>query len=489
MKQSARGPGWIGLFLMIVVVAVAAPVDTVRRLPRPALQRIMMCGKTWLSRPVADAEGNLYILWRQISGAVGNELVTSVFFQKLSADGTVAWDGTPRVPAQAMHSLADRGQAADAAGIAPDGQGGVFYLWASYLLRFDGAGRSLFPRGKMIRDQTHPLWRRPSAVRYLKNKREGVRDAELHPDGAGNALVTWRAQDSLQVNKITVDGRVLWGDAGLTLVSSTETKENGKCVGDGKGGAVALVAQGRYGQKAVIKFVSPEGRIVRTSAVLDIDLEDSNRWRMEPDGSGGIIVLYLESVHRDGDHLGYVVRLARYNAAGNRVYDLALAPLVHWKQMPKWLYLRTDRRGRALINWRNRVPGPATPTVISLARVEADGRQPWGRVLTIVKPGKEGSPYFNESGEMDMLAVGTRTHLLFELTKVHKEEETVFIRHQKVDAVGGFTRPGHGQNLTPEGGFTPFLVLLGGRAAAFWYDYRTIGVVKNQVVPVLRFMD
>lgn len=467
------------------------PVETVQSLPRPPLQRIMFNGKAWLSRPVADRQGNLYIVWRAISGAVYKELVTSVFFQKLKPDGRLAWGAQPKVPAQAMHSLGDRGQGAGSTGIAPDGKGGVYYLWASYLLRFDARGKTLWPKGKMIRRQDNELWRRPSRVRYLKSKREKIQDARLFPDGKGNALVFWRAPNSYRINKISHDGKRLWGDRGLPLVTNKETYERGTAVSDWNGGAVALVAHGRYGNKSIIKYINANGKVTRTSAVLNIDIQASPRWRAASDGMGGVVILYLKAVFQGGNHLGFMVHLSRYNRLGRLVYDETLSPLVHWKQKPERLYVRTDRQGNALANWRYKVNGTGgrPQFKIFIARLDKRGRQPWSRRVVIAKPGKSNNSYFNSSGTMELLAVGDVTYVLYELSRDVNNQETVFIILQKITKKGNFILNGPGRTLSQHGGFTPYLTKINNRPVAFYFDTKQVGKVSNQVVPMYVRLD
>jgi hypothetical protein len=135
------------------------------------------------------------------------------------------------------------------------------------------------------------------------------------------------------------------------------------------------------------------------------------------------------------------------------------------------------------------IGGAYSPTVIYMARVEANGSQPWGRTISIAKPGRQGSPYFNEAGVMEMLASGRRTHLVYELTRVHNDEETVFVMHQTVDSGGSFTQGTEGRSLTPDGGFTPYLLELNGKPAVFYYDYKLIGEIYNHVVPIYRLLE
>jgi len=485
MKKRVR---W-AVVLILLLVGVLFSIEQivlVTGLPKPPVQRIMMQGKHWVTRPIVDKNKNVFLLWRVISGAVYKELVTSVYFQKLSSAGRPIWGGIPKVPAQVMHSIADRSQGGDASGAAPDGKGGVYYLWASYLLHFNAEGINTWPKGKMVRRRSHILWRRPSAVRYLKSKRLPVRQVSLAADGMGNALVFWRARDSYRVNKITSVGKVLWGKTGIPLVTREETYEKGRGISDGRGGVVALVAYGRYGSKAIVKYYSSSGKLRRKSSVINFSLKDFGQWRIAPDGDGGILILYIKGVFRGMDHLGNRMHLARYNRHGRRVYEKILSPLVHWRNRMSWLSLQVDGKGTALANWRYR--SPVHNIDVYFTRVEKNGRQPWGRVLKITKPSTKGS-YVNESGKMEMLAIGGRTHLMYELMRDYKGRSTAHLMRQKISSSGGFAIPGLGKSVTPQGGFTAQLFRVGDRPAAIYYDTRKVGYISNHLVPILMFLE
>ena len=465
----------LGICFLVSMQASAAR-QLVNSLSSPPRQRILFNGAAWISSPVADGRGGVYFGWRAITGAVYKELVTSVYLYRLGAGGRFPWGARARIPVQAMHSLGDRGQAGGEVGIVPDGRGGIYYLWASYLLRFDREGRSLWPAGKQYLRKPGPLWRRPSRIRYIKSKRERIRDVRLFPDGKGNALVYWRSPNSVRVNKISAQGRCLWGSSGVELCNSKDTYEKGTGVAGWRGQAAALVAHGRYGNYCVVKFLSPQGKIVRRSRPFPFDLSGSSSWRIAADGSGGLVLLYFKSVFHDRLKTGSSVGLVRFNRFGGIVYNRLLTGYIPNARGPARPVLRVMQDGTALAGWHT--AGKIGGTLFCI-RVDRDGRSFW----------HHGAVRISASGQkrfrgLSFITKGKFTWLMYELSRKYRGQSTMFIRMQKIDGRGRKLYSGAGWEVSPGGGFYPFLVRSGGQISAFYYDTRQLGRVSGHNVPV-----
>jgi hypothetical protein len=169
---------------------------------------------------VSDGAGGAIVAWRDSGG---------IRAQHISASGQVLWSQGGRLvqrldidinpnayPGRALFKLS------------ADGMGGAFVTWqdrTEFPGQLDGPPVDLY--SQRIGPAGELLWGK--GVRT--GKVEPISDATVSavPDGAGGAIFAWNEyrtffrglhDDFLRLQKVTPDGRLLWGDEGVLVIAS-----------------------------------------------------------------------------------------------------------------------------------------------------------------------------------------------------------------------------------------------------------------------------
>ena len=461
--------------------------------------QIELNGPGSFSPPFSDAAGEGFVLYRCITGTRSRELVESLYFLKLRpgrTQGRLVISSS--IPAQAYFNVTQGHGARDAHGAASDGQGGVFYLWSASVLRIGDGGRRLWPPLKVRGGKQGRLWKYPGVL-YTTNLREKVRSATLDSDGMGHALVFWESDSGVRAQKIAPWGERQWGNEGILLSDRRNSRGGG--VGDGRGGAIVMVARDKPGARAKLHFISPKGQI-RRSIGSGITL-DHSRPILKSDGIGGLLVLYIQPVVRGGKRLGGEVHLARFHPDSGRVYDRALSPILPDHLEPGGFYLNVGTRGTALVSWRHLayhrkrpitlMPGiPAEPPEVKerivrrMARVNRDGSFAFKPVRLELTP--RAGYRRNDEGGIALLDAGEETLALLESLDPTTRRLVLF--RQRIASDGSLASPGPGQAMiTGEwDSFRPFLWKFSERPVAVYFRRKKIGKSKQRYEPILEWL-
>ncbi len=478
---------------------VYSPVRLMTRLPSGPIEKIFLSGAAYISAPIVDENGNLFILWRGVSGAIGHELVESIFMQKLMPDGKPVFGTVPKVVSQFMFDNVDVSgrQAAEAQGLVTDGSGGCFYLCGAYVMRFGPMLDSLLPVGNPLRGHSEAIWRFPSSVRFTQDHYSWITSyVDIASDGLGGALVFWFDQPqgesptAVRAQRISPEGKALWGENGIALINNKEITPHGKAVSDGKGGAVAIVSMGEYGNDSMVVFFS-DGRRARTSVPLGIDVRDDECYRIAPDGLGGMYIFYEKSIiHGNTREQSSAMCLMRVSSDGKVAFDVCVDEFGGAKE----LYLRADEKC-ALLSWR-RTEAPDNPDEdypklhIHFARISQVGSNAYARAKMQIPAVVGQCEMPNDTGLLSMLADGEETYVLFESLVNDERSQTGVSTNvwlQKIDREGKMAYDSLGKRVHP--GYSPFLVRMNGRAAAVLFEALTTeDSTQDWAVPLFTFI-
>ncbi|HXK47511.1 MAG TPA: hypothetical protein PLT09_08705 [Deltaproteobacteria bacterium] len=230
-----------------------------------------------------DGEGGVIVSWYDGS---------DIYAQRLDADGDPMWtiDGVMVIEDD------------EDAWIAADGEGGAIimtYYGAVNRIAADGS----LPWG----EPDDPVVYSPSGDCWAP---------KIVPDGAGGAILTWVEDSYTAVQRINIDGDLLWGDGtNPLLLSETDDGECPRLVPDGHGGAIViwmddsddwLWAQKIDGAGDIVW--TPGGELISTDYVYGDTID------LAYDMNGGAFITW-----EDGDDdTGY----AQYiNASGDLVWN------------------------------------------------------------------------------------------------------------------------------------------------------------------------
>lgn len=488
------------LVLILPAGARAQEVRLLKKTPKAPVESIELNGPGQFSAPITDRERNGFLLWRCVTGKKSRELVESLYYLNIRSDQGAAKIRTrATIPAQAYFSLNQGHGAREIHGAVPDGQGGVFYLWSSSVVRIGADGKKLWPSLRGRPDKKGRLWKYPGVL-YTTNARDRIRSASIDTDGKGHALVFWESDSGFRMQKIAPWGERQWGERGISL--SQRRRELGRGVGDGKGGAIVLLARFDFPRSVRVKFISPAGKVVREiGAALNLDRD---RVLARSDGAGGMLLLYTEPVVRGGTRLGGEVHLARFHPDYGRVYDRALSPLLPEDLEPGGLFLNAGAGGTALASWRHLARRRKVPTALlpgippgpeevedrivrRLVRLSPSGRMFW-EPARIELPSRAGYRR-NDEGGVSLLDHGDDTLVLFE--SLDPARRRLVLYFQKIDASGKFVFPDAGRSIAEgrRNSLHPFLWKLRGEPAAVYYRKKSVGKHDVLYEPILEWLD
>lgn len=176
-----------------------------------------------------------------------------------------------------------------------------------------------------------------SAALILSNRPLSVRIAlQATRDGAGNVIVAWRDRQGINVQKIGLDGKLLWANGKVLEGTNPERAGFLKSVGDGQGGAIIAwedrsgLPSGRKDLAYIKAYSSPipvyaqrlsaSGETLWGKGVPAGAVGAGGFFCLLSDGSGGAFIAWndFEPVHM-GLHNDYY-RIQRIDPQGNAVW-------------------------------------------------------------------------------------------------------------------------------------------------------------------------
>jgi hypothetical protein len=436
------------------------------KLPSGDPLAIKITGAYYFSRPVPDVNGNLCLAWRGITGNIDTQLAESLFLQKIDKTGKMSFGDTSKLVSQAMYTAVDAESGGGSSGLAPDGKGGLYYLWGPCIVHIDKDGKADWGKGALYPNESDEMWKYPSPVKYCPPRQVTVNSAKLFPDGTGNALVIWNDYDnknggsSIRAQKINAEGKLLWPERGAVILTDKDNLLFADAVQDGKGGMVAMISSDYYAEDCHVAFYSPEGTQIKKSENLGINLSKSEIYHTISDGLGGIFIMYIVQGYDDATGNSYKEpRLARIDNQGNKVFDKMLT---EDKNDVTYIHLCCNEPGIAMISWRyyDTYADPAAKTTLYANRLDALGNYTWGKEVKIELSGHVGK-YSKENydGVSDMISSGEDTFIFYENLVACDNEAgaTYFLFLQKIKKNGSFEFSGIGKPVSDVIGHTPYL--------------------------------
>lgn len=344
----------------------------------------------WDHTIAPDGAGGVFVSWSNFM----------LFASRLTSEGELApgWPAAGRrIPGAALYNLAS----------VPDGDGGLFIVFnAKDCAASCGA---------------NPAERRVVRLTASGDPSPGWTDAGFKvgggfgpvgfgagdpgrtvaiPDGEGGLIVAWgrhvgphrHAPIELRIQRMSGDGRRLWGDSGRVVRSASSTYPLHAIAPDGRGGAFVSWTDERE-PRLFAQYVTPDGEPLWATNGIPLGSGGSrvlDRPIAVEDGARGAIIAWFGAV--DGDTGVFAVRVTRGGGLPWRAPRLV-------QRAPgglDWLQMVPAREGDAILAWRDaRVPGQET---IHAQRVSHGGRLEWG---------PRGLPVCDAEGHKDYVALAS----------------------------------------------------------------------------------
>jgi hypothetical protein len=221
----------------------------------------------------------------------------------------------------------------------------------------------------------------------------------LTSNGAGDFIVMWRdgrnADGDIYAQKVTETGETPWGGMGLPICTEAGDQEPVGIVSDGSGGAIIAWRDSRgpdfdiYAQR-----IDGEGTMMWPIAGIAICTEtgDQDLARIEPDGSGGAIIVWQDARGSDLDI--YAQRIDKEGALLWTAGGVAACVSTGDQDGPEPV---SDGAGGAIITWCDRRGSDAD---IFAQRIDASGGASWSTngVSLCSAPGDQSVPKIATDG-------------------------------------------------------------------------------------------
>jgi len=214
----------------------------------------------------------------------------NIYAQKISPNGRLAWgmDGIAVAKIAANQSSPK---------IITDTRGGAIICWEDHRapdypkIRVQHLDRS----GKNI-------WESSLSIAQIKSRQV---NPKMIPDGSGGAIIIWQDDrdvlglQDIYAQRVSSQGKLLWGNAGVALISANGDQIDPVMVSDGRGGAIAAWTDFRRGDRnpdIYIQRISAKGALLwKKEGSMVCGAPDVQRSpRIITDGSGGAIVAWTD---------------------------------------------------------------------------------------------------------------------------------------------------------------------------------------------------
>lgn len=175
---------------------------------------------------ISDGDGGAFIVWWDISTPDWN-----IFAQRIDSKGDIAWDS----PVPVCSAQGNQGAPA----LVTDGNGGVFCIWADYrndpnfLTSAQLYAQHLTADGKI-------LWMKDGIPIGKVTANQQQHNCISDADG-GFIVAWWDDRDifpDIYAQRINVDGKILWDKEGIPICTEGGVQQHPMLVTDGVGGAI-----------------------------------------------------------------------------------------------------------------------------------------------------------------------------------------------------------------------------------------------------------
>lgn len=344
--------------------------------PLWTLDGVALCTATGdqLHQSIAsDGAGGAFVTWHDLRSGLGQ-----VYAQRVSSMGAPLWTANGIVVCS-VSGLADYSYPH----VVPDGAGGALVAWEDVR---SGSGRKAYIQ--RLDASGLPLWTVNGVEVCTSSSLQQCLD--LASDGDGGALVSWTAGSlgfrDIRAQQLSATGLRQWPDTGVVVSPRTSGMDNpganSAIATDMTGGALIAWGDRREGTcRVYAQRLGATGAEQWTAngVALGAATNDQSDLSMVPDGSGGAVLIWLDS--RAGGVAAYGQRV---NSAGTALWTsdgMALGPVYEafdcggdpdsCQWMPPSVVL--DGLGGAVATWWGNVPND-----VYAQRVDPNGALQWG---------------------------------------------------------------------------------------------------------------
>jgi hypothetical protein len=306
---------------------------------------------------VPDGAGGAILVWKDYRDQEGG---VDVYAQHLDANGVAQWTdhGVPVYLSAGLrkHPVCVGDGAGNVIAVWEEKRGGTYAILAC---KTDGQNREVWPAVGLCDATVTQVM--PLAV----------------SDGAGGAVVAWTdwrdGVPNIYVQRVSAAGVPLWDGGGVLLRAGSAGPVPTAMVPDGSGGAFLAWQESAWPSPSGVKVghVDDDGDVSWSVFGVPVWVSDRDQSQaaLAPDGSGGVIVAWLE----DREFAGRNVYAQRLDASGARLWDPAGEALRSAPADQSKVALVPDGAGGAIAAWA----GYTTVPVIGVQRVGSDGEPLW----------------------------------------------------------------------------------------------------------------
>ncbi|MFA5034792.1 MAG: hypothetical protein WC500_03320 [Candidatus Margulisiibacteriota bacterium] len=274
-----------------------------------------------------------------------------IYAQSLSADGTPLWGASGSIVCNIPGLVAHQNAAAINNGqdetilVWEDGRNGYLNIYAQKITKTGQLawGKEGLPVAKLPAEQTLP---------------------QLVPDGQGGALIVWEDNRNpnftrVYAQRLSANGRLLWGNTGLSLTRLNSQQKGPIVVADKEGGAFCVWEDERnplnlkdiYAQR-----LSADGELLwdKNGTAVCVDNGDQFEPTAVADGHSGIIISWADSRRGDRNPDIYAQRLA---GSGDRLWKENGATVCSAPDIQRSPQVIGDGEGGAVIAWTDKAGG------------------------------------------------------------------------------------------------------------------------------------
>jgi hypothetical protein len=235
-----------------------------------------------------------------------------------------------------------------------DGAGGAILVWSD--TRTGSSGADIY--AQRLDKWGNPLW--GAAGVALCTAAGGQVSPEIVPDGAGGAIVVWQDIRSathydIYAQRISAAGNPLWSADGLALCTATGDQTDPRAIPDGSGGAIVVWIDSRGGSYTDIyaQRVASWGVPVWEADGVAVCTAYQNQLfpAIASDGSGGAIIVWQDA--RSAGSSDNDIYAQRVDAAGYIQWSsngMAVCTAAGNQYSPT---LATDGDGNAIVAWED----------------------------------------------------------------------------------------------------------------------------------------
>lgn len=238
-----------------------------------------------------DGAGGVFIAWT--NSGTGTQ---DVYAQRLSASGSYQW-GHGGVP---VCTAADSQQDIR---LVSDDNDGVFVAWRDYRKEVNGEIYA-----QRLNASGSPVWKADGTVMSAGNT--GFSGLQMIQDGAGGAIVaaSWRpiSEDDIYAQRFDRNGVPQWG-SGVPISDEPGDQLLDGLVDDSMGGAIAVWRDDTAGNDDIYaQRVDASGNKMWTTEGVPVCTDAGEQFvgDVEPDGAGGVFVVWTDQRNADDDIYG-----------------------------------------------------------------------------------------------------------------------------------------------------------------------------------------